>query len=60
LSFCQEGKNCKRKWNAKKSLEGTVSISIKVGENIQMANVNVRKNTAMAKVQEARKKIRTI
>jgi hypothetical protein len=60
LSFCQEGKNSKRKWNAKKSLEGAVSISIKVGESLQMPNVNARKNSAMAKVQETRKKIRTM
>jgi hypothetical protein len=48
------------KWNAKKSQEGAVSISIKVGESLEIPNVNVRKNTAMAKVQETRKKIRTV
>jgi hypothetical protein len=52
--------NRKRKHNAKKSLEGAVSISIKVVESLQMPNVNARKNTAMAKVQETRKKIRTM
>jgi hypothetical protein len=60
LSFCQEGKNSKRKSNAKKPLEGAVRISIKVGESLEMSNVNARKNTAMAKVQETRKKIRTM
>jgi hypothetical protein len=58
--LCQEGKNSKRKWNAKKSQEGAVSISIKVGESLKCQNANVKKNTAMAKVQETRKKIRTM
>jgi hypothetical protein len=61
LSFCQEGTNSKRKWYANKSPERAVSISIKVGESLEMPNVNARKNTAMAKVQETRKKkIRTM
>ncbi len=60
MSFCQEGKNSKGKSNAKKSQEGVVSISIKVGESLEMPNVNARKNMRMAKVQENRKKIRTM